>query len=190
VLHVALFLVIGLSVPWAASRFAARSPDAFEFIAFAAVVTLGVWVALSGLGSKDSLAAWWRLALLTGSVYAASFAVVGPAVADAHSARDLAGYLNRVSRVPDTVYVMDMRMSFVFYLSRERRRELSAPGRVRNVGVQELEDLRPFPAGAVVALPADLARRLDSVPGLAGGRRERAGRYVVAFPPPFQPPDG
>jgi len=53
---------------------------------------------------------------------------------------------------------------------------------IRNVTVEQLAAMRPFPRDAVVALPADLAGRLSRVPQLANATRTAAGRYVVVSP--------
>jgi hypothetical protein len=74
---------------------------------------------------------------------------------------------------------MDQRVSFVYYLRADLRRTLR-DGRVRMVNLDELAAMPMFPAGAVLALPADLAeQRLPQIPALAHATRIPAGRYEL-----------
>jgi hypothetical protein len=125
----------------------------------------------------------WRVVLIgTAAAYAVALFVFGPAVARSHSARDLAGYFNEAGRVPATVFVFDQRVSFVYYLRPELRRQLHQDG-VRSVSVEELAAMQPFPRDAVVTVPVDLAAsRLPRIPRLANAQRHVAGRYLVVSP--------
>ena len=130
---------------------------------------------------RPAATAWPRLVVATGATYAMAFALLGPPMARAHSARDLAGYFNASGRLPGSIFIMDERVSFVYYLRPELRRELHAD-QIRSVSVEQLAAMQPFPRDAVVALPADLAGRLSRVPQLANAPHQAAGRYVVVSP--------
>jgi hypothetical protein len=107
---------------------------------------------------------------------------IGPSTAQSHSARDLADYFNAIGHVPNTVYTMDDRVSFVYYLKPDLRRALRGE-QVQSLITEDLEALDPFPKDAVLALPADLAaQRVPKMPGLAHAMWQKAGRYVVITP--------
>ena len=57
--------------------------------------------------------------------------------ARAHSSRDLAGYFNSTERLPAMIFVFDQRVSFVYYLRPDVRRQLHAD-QIRSVSVEEL----------------------------------------------------
>ena len=76
---------------------------------------------------------------------------------------------------------MDGRVSFVYYLRPEVRRELR-DDQVQSVSVEQLSAMQPFPSDVVVAIPADLVGRLSRIPQLANASRQAAGRYVVVMP--------
>ena len=179
-LHAAVFFVIAASTPWAASRFANQPVTTGEAVAFGALSGAWLWLAI-GLRHRPAAYAWPRLVVATGATYAMAFALLGPPIAQAHSARDLAGYFNTPGSLPGTIYIMDGRVSFVYYLRPEVRHALRAD-QIRNVTVEQLAAMRPFPRDAVVAVPADLAGRLSRVPQLANATRQAAGRYVVVSP--------
>ena len=101
---------------------------------------------------------------------------------------EVARFLDAAPEVPGAVYVTDTRLSFLFYVTPERRRQM-VDGRLHDVTFDELRATTTFPAGSIIAVPADLADQLDGVPALEGARRERVGRYLVIVPP-FQAPDG
>ena len=178
--HAAIFFVVAGLTPWAASRFAAQPVGTVEVVGFLAAAATWAWLIITVPRGPASYA-WPRLALATGGTYALAFALLGPPIAQAHSARDLATYFNASARLPSTIFIMDERVSFVFYLRPELRRELR-PDQIRSVTVEELAAMRPFPPDAVVALPADLAGRLSRVPQLKEASRQIAGRYVVVAP--------
>jgi len=179
-LHAAVFFVIAALTPWAAGRFANQPVTTGEAVAFGALSGAWLWLAI-GLRHRPAAYAWPRLVVATGATYAMAFALLGPPIARAHSARDLAGYLDARGSLPGTIYIMDERVSFVYYLRPEIRRALRAD-QIRSVSVEELAAMRPFPPDAIVALPADLAGRLSRVPQLANATRQAAGRYVVVSP--------
>jgi hypothetical protein len=178
--HAALFLVIAALTPWAASRYADRPATAGEVGSFVVLAAIWLWV-LIRVGKWPATTAWPRLVIATAATYAMAFVLLGPPIAKAHSARDLAGYFSAPESLPRTIYIMDERVSFVYYLRPEVRRALRAD-QIRSVSVEELASMRPFPRDAVVALPADLVGRLSRVPQLANASRRIAGRYVVVRP--------
>jgi len=140
--------------------------------------------AIAILAAASAVAARTRLVIGVAStaIYLVALVTFGPSVARLHSARDLAAYFNASGRVPATIFVFDQRVSFVYYLRPELRRQLR-DDHVRSVSVEELAAMRPFPHDAVVTVPADLAaERLPRIPQLANARRDVAGRYLVVTP--------
>jgi 4-amino-4-deoxy-L-arabinose transferase len=122
------------------------------------------------------------VSIATAAACAAAVFLFGLPVARAHSARDLAAYFNQSERLPTTIFVFDQRVSFVYYLGPDLRRRMHA-GQVRSVSVEELAAMEPFPQGAVVTLPIDLAAsRLPRIPSLAQAQHQVAGRYLVVQP--------
>ncbi len=175
--HTVLFFVIAALTPWAASRFGDQPVRLGEAVAFAALGAAWLWLVIT-LRRRPAAHAWPRLVVATGVTYALAFALLGPPLAQAHSARDLAGYFSTPSRLPRTIYIMDGRVSFVYYLRPDVRRELR-DDQIQSVSVEQLAAMQPFPVDAVVALPADLVGRLSRVPQLAHASRQAAGRYVI-----------
>jgi 4-amino-4-deoxy-L-arabinose transferase-like glycosyltransferase len=175
--HAALFFIIAALTPWVASRFGDQPVRAGEAVAFAVLSAVWLWL-VSSLRRRPAAHAWPRLVVATGVTYVLAFALLGPPLAQAHSARDLAGYFSTPSRLPRTIYIMDVRVSFVYYLRPDVRRDLRE-NQIQSVSVEQLAAMQPFPSDAVVALPADLAGRLSRVPQLASASRQAAGRYVI-----------
>jgi hypothetical protein len=180
VLHAVLFFVIAALTPWVASRFGDQPVRAGEAVAFAMLGAVWLWLVI-GLRRGTAAYAWPRLMVATGATYVLAFALLGPPLAQAHSARDLAAYFGASGRLPGTIYIMDERVSFVYYLPRDLRRQLRED-QIQSVSVEQLAALQPFPRDAVVALPADLAGRLSRIPRLKDAPRQPAGRYVVVTP--------
>jgi hypothetical protein len=176
ILHAALFFVIVVLTPWAANRFGGQRPGVWEIAAFGALSGAWLWVALTS--GSNAPVAWARLVILTAASCALAFALLGPPLAQSHSSRDLAGYFNARGSLPSTIYVMDQRVSFVYYLRPDVRRGLRAD-QIQSVSVEALDAMRPFPHDAVVALPADLAGRLLRVAELRNAPRHVSGRYVI-----------
>jgi 4-amino-4-deoxy-L-arabinose transferase-like glycosyltransferase len=139
-------------------------------------------IAILAAASITNIRIWRIVAIATAATYAVVLIAVGPSMAKSHSARDLADYFNATGHVPATVYTMDDRVSFVYYLKPELRQALH-DNQVRSLIIEDLEALNPFPKDAVVALPADLAaERVPRMPGLARASWQPAGRYVVITP--------
>ncbi len=178
--HAALFCVIAALTPWAASRFGDQPVRAEDAVAFAVLSAAWLWLVIS-LRRRSAAYALPRLIAATGATYVLAFALLGPPLAQAHSARDLAGYFSASDRLPRTIYIMDDRVSFVYYLRPEVRRELS-DDQIQSVSVEQLSAMQPFPRDAVVAIPADLVDRLSRIPQLANASRQAAGRYIVVKP--------
>jgi hypothetical protein len=178
--HAALFFVIAALAPWAASRFANQPVRTGEAIAFGLLGAAWLWLNVT-LRRRPAADAWPSLVVATGATYALAFALLGPTLAQAHSARDLADYLNESPHLPVTIYIMDGRVSFVYYLRDDLRRELQRD-QIQSVSAEQLAALPSFPPDAVVALPTDLADRLARVPQLAHASYQTTGRYVVVSP--------
>ena len=136
-------------------------------------------IAILAAASIASLRAWRTVAMATAMAYTVALFAIGPSLARLHSARDLADYFNAGGRVPATVYTMDDRLSFVYYLKPELRNGLR-DDQVQSLLIEQLVALDPFPRDAVLALPADLAaERVAKIPSLARGAWQAAGRYVI-----------
>jgi hypothetical protein len=139
-------------------------------------------IAILAAVSITNTRTWRIVALATATAYAVVLVAIGPSTAQSHSARDLADYFNAIGHVPNTVYTMDDRVSFVYYLKPDLRRALRGE-QVQSLITEDLEALDPFPKDAVLALPADLAaQRVPKMPGLAHAMWQKAGRYVVITP--------
>jgi 4-amino-4-deoxy-L-arabinose transferase len=139
-------------------------------------------VAIMAAAALHRPRAWRVVSIATAATYAIALLVFGPAVARTHSARDLADYFNAAGRLPATIFVFDQRVSFVYYLRPDLRRQLHED-QVRSVSVEELAAMQPFPRDAVVTVPIDLAApRLPRIPSLANAERHVAGRYLVVTP--------
>jgi 4-amino-4-deoxy-L-arabinose transferase-like glycosyltransferase len=122
------------------------------------------------------------VAVTTAVIVSAALFVFGPRIAAEHSARDLAAYFNASGRLPQTIFVFDHRVSFVYYLLPQVRARLHDE-QIQSVSVEQLAAMQPFPHDAVVAIPADLASlRMPRIPPLTQATWERAGRYVVVSP--------
>ena len=139
-------------------------------------------VAIMAAASLHRPRAWRVVSMATAATYAIALLVSGPAVARTHSARELADYFNTAGQLPATIFVFDQRVSFVYYLRADLRRQMHED-QVRSVSVEELAAMQPFPRDAVVTVPIDLAApRLPQIPGLANAERHVAGRYLVVTP--------
>ena len=139
-------------------------------------------IAILAAASAPTARTRMAIAIASTAIYLVALVTVGPSIARTHSARDLAAYFNASGRVPATIFVFDQRVSFVYYLRPEVRRQLQRD-QIRSVSVEELASMQPFPRDAVVTVPADLAAtRLPGIPQLANARREMVGRYLVVSP--------
>jgi 4-amino-4-deoxy-L-arabinose transferase-like glycosyltransferase len=124
---------------------------------------------------------WRGMAIAAAAAYAIALFAAGSSLARTHSSLDLAGYFNREGKLPETLFVMEQRVSFVYYLRPDVRARLMRD-QIRSLTLDELEKVRPFPARAMLALPIDLAdRRLVRLPQLADAHRESVGRYVLLW---------
>jgi 4-amino-4-deoxy-L-arabinose transferase len=126
---------------------------------------------------------WQRGAIAIAIVYAGAIVTAGRTVAYTHSSTDLTEYFNSEGRLPESMFVMENRVAFVYYLRPDVRARMRHD-QIQNFTLDELEAMRPFPKGAVLALPADLADvRLRRLPQLANGHRRQIRRYVLLSPP-------
>jgi 4-amino-4-deoxy-L-arabinose transferase len=136
-------------------------------------------IAILAAASVPSVRVWRRVAIASTAIYLVALVFVGPSVARERSARDLAAYFNGSGRLPATIFVFDQRVSFVYYLRPDVRRQLHT-GQIQSVSVEQLAAMQPFPHDAVVTVPADIAEsRLSRIPPLAHARRDAVGRYLV-----------
>jgi hypothetical protein len=143
------------------------------------LVAMSIWIALWPL-SLGRLRAVLSVAVLSlAAQYVAIMAVVLPPVASNTSARDLAGYFNRLGRVPPRVVVVEERIgSLVFYLEPGLRAGLQ-PGQLLGVPLRECGLLGQLPSGGVVALAERYASSAAGPLELDGAPYARAGRYRV-----------
>jgi hypothetical protein len=139
-------------------------------------------IAIMAAASIRSMRTWRIVLIATAATYAVALFAFGPPVARTHSSRDLAGYFNAAGQMPSTIFVFDQRVSFVYYLRPDLRRQLQKD-QIRSVSVEELAAMQPFPRDAVVTVPIDLAApRLPRIPGLMNAEHHVAGRYLVVTP--------
>jgi 4-amino-4-deoxy-L-arabinose transferase-like glycosyltransferase len=138
-------------------------------------------IAIAASLSDKTRRIWRPVAIVTTAAYAIALVTAGPSMARSHSSLDLAGYFNKEGRLPETLFVMEQRVSFVYYLRPDVRARLMRD-QIRSLTLDELEDVRPFPARAMLALPTDLAdQRLVRLPQLADAHRESVGRYMLLW---------
>jgi 4-amino-4-deoxy-L-arabinose transferase len=193
-------VIVAGGLPWilyVRRRLLADAPGTFLWIWLAASVALlslsnskAVTYALPVIPAiaivaarSDAVVRQWRpVAIGMAIVYAGAIATAGPTVAYTHSSTDLTQHFDNEGRLPDSVFVMENRVAFVYYLRPEVRAGMHRE-QIKNFTLDELEAIRPFPTNAVLALPADLAdTRLKRLPQLANGHRKRIGRYVLISP--------
>jgi len=106
----------------------------------------------------------------------------GSSLARSHSAIDLTEYFNNAGQLPSRLFVMEYRVSFVYYLRPDVRARMHRDQIESFLGA-ELATMQPFPNDAVLALPADLAdARLARLPQLANAHRKQVGRYLLISP--------
>ena len=139
-------------------------------------------VAIVAARSDAVIRQWRPVATAVAIIYAGATVTAGPTVAYTHSSTDLTQYFNNEGQLPDSMFVMENRVAFVYYLRPEVRARMHRE-QIENFTLDELEAIRPFPQNAVLALPADLVdTRLKRLPQLANGHRKRIGRYVLLSP--------
>jgi 4-amino-4-deoxy-L-arabinose transferase len=147
---------------------------------------LPVMPAIAIVASRsDAVVRHWRpVAVAMAAVYVTALITAGPSLARSHSAIDLTEYFNNAGQLPSRMFVMEYRVSFVYYLRPDVRARMHRDQIESFLGA-ELVTMEPFPKDAVLALPADLAdERLARLPQLANAHRRRIGRYVLISPPP------
>jgi len=147
---------------------------------------LPVMPAIAIVASRsDTVVRHWRLvAVAMAAVYLTALITAGPSLARSHSAIDLTEYFNNAGQLPSRMFVMEYRVSFVYYLRPDVRARMHRDQIESFLGA-ELVTMQPFPKDAVLALPADLAdERLARLPQLANAHQRRIGRYVLISPPP------
>ena len=178
--HAAVLFAVTALTPWAVGRYGDQPVSTGGALAFGVLSV--VWLrTILGLRRCQAADAWPRLVMLTGATYALAFALFGSPLAQAHSSRDLATHLNATGRLPQTIYVMDGRVSFVYYLRPDLRRRMHTD-QVQSVSAAQLAALASWPQDAVLTLPADLAQRIAGIPLLRDAPRRTAGRYLVVSP--------
>jgi hypothetical protein len=132
---------------------------------------------------SDTAVRQWRLvAIAMAVVYVTALSTAGPSTARSHSAIDLTEYFNNAGQLPSRLFVMEYRVSFVYYLRPDVRAGMHRDQIESFLGA-ELATMQPFPKDAVLALPADLAdARLARLPQLANAHRKQVGRYLLISP--------
>jgi len=145
---------------------------------------LPVMPAIAIVASRsDTAVRQWRLvAIAMAVVYVTALSTAGPSTARSHSAIDLTEYFNNAGQLPSRLFVMEYRVSFVYYLRPDVRAGMHRDQIESFLGA-ELATMQPFPKDAVLALPADLAdARLARLPQLANAHRKQVGRYLLISP--------
>lgn len=139
-------------------------------------------VAIVAAQSGTVLRQWRPVAAAITIVYLGAIVTAGPTVAYTHSSTDLTEHFNTAGQLPASMFVMENRVAFVYYLRPDVRARMHRQ-QIQSFTLDELEAIRPFPTDAVLALPADLAdARLKRLPQLANGYRKRVGRYLLLAP--------
>ena len=139
-------------------------------------------IAIVASRSDTAVRQWRPVAMAMAVIYSAALVTAGPSTARSHSAIDLTGYFNNAGQLPSRMFVMEYRVSFVYYLRPEVRARMHRDQIESFLGA-ELATMQPFPKDAVLALPADLAdARLARLPQLANAHRKQVGRYLLISP--------
>jgi len=139
-------------------------------------------IAIVASRSETAVRQWRPVATAMAVIYATAVVTAGPSTARSHSAIDLTEYFNSAGQLPSRLFVMEYRVSFVYYLRPDVRARLQR-NQVESFLGAELATMQPFPKDAVLALPADLAdARLARLPQLANAHRRQVGRYVLLSP--------
>ena len=139
-------------------------------------------VAIGAARSGAAVRQWRPVATAMAVVYVTALITAGPSLARSHSAIDLTGYFNNAGQLPSRMFVMEYRVSFVYYLRSDVRARMHRDQIESFLGA-ELATMQPFPKDVVLALPADLAdARLARLPQLANAHRTQVGRYLLISP--------
>jgi 4-amino-4-deoxy-L-arabinose transferase-like glycosyltransferase len=176
--HALLFGIGTAAFPWAADRVGEAS---VSLLGWMVLVPLGAcWLWLCVFPKEPSPRLWLGVTVGTAVTYAAALFLLAPALAHAHSGRDLALHLNASTAMPAHMLVVGDRVgSMVFYLRPELRRALTA---------SSLRSVAPSAAGSLaasaqlIAAPAGLRDRLVDDLSDWIGAETAAGRYVIFRP--------
>ena len=150
----------------------------------AVTYVLPVMPAIAIVASRSDTAGrhWRPVAIAMAVVYVTALITAGSSLARSHSAIDLTEYFNNAGELPSRLFVMEYRVSFVYYLRPDVRARVHH-GQIESFLGAELATMEPFPKDAVLALPADLAdARLARLPQLANAHRKQVGRYLLISP--------
>jgi len=142
---------------------------------------LPVMPAIAIVASRSDMAArqWRPVAIAMSVAYVTALITTGSSLARSHSAIDLTEYFNNAGQLPSRLFVMEYRVSFVYYLRPDIRARMQR-NQIESFLGAELATMEPFPKDAVLALPADLAGdRLARLPQLANAHRRQVGRYLL-----------
>jgi 4-amino-4-deoxy-L-arabinose transferase len=139
-------------------------------------------IAIVASRSNTAVRQWRPVAVAMAVIYATAVITAGPSTARSHSAIDLTQYFNNAGQLPSRLFVMEYRVSFVYYLRPDVRARMHRD-QIQSFLGAELVTMQPFPKDAVLALPADLAdARLAGLPQLADAHRKQVGRYLLISP--------
>ena len=150
----------------------------------AVTYALPVMPAIAIVAARSAAVArqWRPVAIAMSVVYVTALITAGSSLARSHSAIDLTEYFNNAGQLPTRLFVMEYRVSFVYYLRPDVRARMHRDQIESFLGA-ELATMQPFPKDAVLALPADLAdARLARLPQLANAHRKQVGRYLLISP--------
>jgi hypothetical protein len=176
--HALVFAAGAAAFPWAAGEVgeAAVSPLGWAVL----LLISGAWLWLGVVASRPAPRLWLGVTAGTAVTYGAALFLLAPAIAHAHSGRDLALHLNASAAMPANMLVVGDRVgSMVFYLRPELRRALTAAN-LRSVAPSAAHGLAA--SAQLIAAPAGLRDRLaDDLSDWIGGETA-AGRYVVFRP--------
>jgi 4-amino-4-deoxy-L-arabinose transferase-like glycosyltransferase len=176
--HALVFAIAAAAFPWAAGQVGETAVSPLGWIVL--VLLSGCWLWLCVFPREPSPRLWLGVTVGTATTYAAALFLLAPAIAHAHSGRDLALHLNESTAMPANMLVVGDRVgSMVFYLRPDLRRALTA---------SSLRSVAPSAAGSLaasaqlIAAPAGLrARLVDDLSDWIGSETV-AGRYVIFRP--------
>jgi 4-amino-4-deoxy-L-arabinose transferase-like glycosyltransferase len=193
-------VIVAGGLPWilyVRRRLLADAPGTFLWIwpaasvvllslsnAKAVTYALPVMPAIAIVASRSDAAArqWRPVAIAMSVVYVTALITAGSSLARSHSAIDLTEYFNNAGQLPSRLFVMEYRVSFVYYVRPDIRARMHRDQIESFLGA-ELATMQPFPKDAVLALPADLAdARLARLPQLGNAHRKQVGRYLLISP--------
>jgi 4-amino-4-deoxy-L-arabinose transferase-like glycosyltransferase len=177
--HALIFAVVAAALPWAAVSIGGGSAGWPGWFVFGAASLGWLWV-WQRIPDRPLSWSWLRVTVGTGATYGLALVMLGPAVAEAHSARALAGHLNGLQQMPPRVFLVAERVgSIVFYLRPDLRRPLDR-SRFQTANAGDVGALAG-PGDVIAVLTKDVWRLGDTLASWSG-HQTTVGRHVVYGP--------